>query len=63
MRQSFRQKILSMTRKEVIGAVKRIVAKQMEEGKAVVFAGKDLLEKANLELAAAGMPPLLIENV
>lgn len=63
MRQSFRQKILSLTRDEVIDAVKRIIVKQMDEGKAVVFAGKDLLERANLELAANGAPPLLIENV
>jgi hypothetical protein len=30
---------------------------------AVVFAGKELLERANLELIAEGKEPLLIEGV
>jgi Zn-dependent M16 (insulinase) family peptidase len=63
IRQNFRQKILTLTKEEVIDTVKSVIAKNMDQGSTVVFAGKDLLEKANQELAAEGKKPLIIESV
>jgi Zn-dependent M16 (insulinase) family peptidase len=63
VRQAFRNQLLALTREEVISAVERIIAQNMNQGKAVVFAGKELLEKANQELKAAGKDPLLIEGI
>jgi hypothetical protein len=54
---------LALTREEVIGAVERIIVPNMDKGSAVIFAGKELLEKANQELIAEGKEPLLIEGV
>lgn len=62
-RQAFRNKLLTLTREEVIGAVERIIVPNMNKGSVVVFAGKELLEKANQELVAEGKEPLLIESV
>jgi Zn-dependent M16 (insulinase) family peptidase len=63
IRQAYRNKLLSLTGDEVISAVKRIIAEQMDQGSVVVFAGKELLERANLELITEGKEPLLIESV
>lgn len=63
IRQAFRNKILSLKREEVIDAVERIIASQMDQGAAVIFAGKELLEKANQELSAEGKPLLFIEGI
>ena len=63
LRQAFRTKLLGLTRDEVIEAVRNIIAKQMENGSAVVFAGKELLEKANQGLQKEGKPPLVIEGI
>lgn len=63
MRQAYRNKILALTREEVIDAVERIIVKQMEHGAAVIFSGRELLETANAELQAAGRPPLLIKDI
>lgn len=63
IRQAFRNKLLALTCEEVINAVERIIVPNMNKGSAVVFAGKELLEKANQELIAEGKEPLLIENV
>lgn len=63
LRQAFRTKLLGLTREEVIEAVRNIIAKQMKHGSAVVFAGKELLEKANDDLQDEGKPPLLIEGI
>lgn len=63
VRQHFRNQLLSLTREDVIGAVERIIAKQMDQGATVVFAGKELLEKANEELIGEGKTPLVIEGI
>lgn len=63
MRQAFRTKLLALTREDVIEAVRRIIAKQMDKGSPVIFAGKDLLEKANAQLQAEGKSPFLIESI
>ena len=54
---------MALTQDEVIDAVERIIVPNMNKGVEVVFANKDLLEKANLELVAEGKQPLLIEHV
>lgn len=63
VRQAFRNKLLNLTREEVIEAVERIIAQQIDKGTAVIFSSKDLLEKANQELLTKGETPLLIETV
>lgn len=60
MRQAFRDAILTMTKDELIIAVKRQIVNHMADGANVVFAGKDLLEKENKALEAMGKPPLKI---
>lgn len=63
MRQAFRNKLLALTRDEVIHAVESIIAPNMHQGSPVIFAGKELLEKANQELLAEGKEPLLVEGI
>lgn len=63
VRQTFRTKLLSLTKEDVIDAVNRIIVPQMDKGVPVVFAGKELLEKANQELQAEGYSPLIIEGI
>ncbi len=63
MRQAYRNRILALTKEEVIDAVKHIIDKQMGHGAAVIFSGRELLETANAELQAAGHAPLLIESI
>ena len=63
IRQAFRNRLLSLTKEEVIDAVQRVIPKQMAKGVPVVFAGKDLLEKANQQLKAEGKPLLRIEGI
>lgn len=63
LRQAFRTKLLNLSKKEVIESVKTIIAKEMEKGNEVIFAGKDLLEKANEERLKEGKAPLLIEGI
>lgn len=63
IRQAFRNRLLSLTRDDIIAAVERIIVPNMHKGSAVVFAGKELLEKANQELAAEGKEPFMIEAI
>lgn len=63
VRQAFRNKLLALTHHEVIVAVEGIIVQNMNEGSPVVFAGKELLEKANQDLLAEGKDPLLIEGI
>lgn len=63
IRQAFRNKLMALTREDVIEAVEQIILPNMNKGSAVVFAGKELLEKANQELIAEGKEPLLIESI
>ncbi|HEV8051455.1 MAG TPA: insulinase family protein, partial [Parachlamydiaceae bacterium] len=63
VRQAFRDKILSLTREDVIGAVQRHIIPNIGTAATVVFAGRELLEKENAKLVAAGLPPFTIENV
>ena len=63
LRQAFRDKLLSLTRKEVIEAVKEHVASKMMQGRTIVFAGRELLEKENSLLKAKGFPMLSIQPI
>jgi Zn-dependent M16 (insulinase) family peptidase len=63
VRQTFRNKLLALTRQNVIEAVERVIAPNIHLGSAVVFAGRDLLEKANQQLRAEGKDPLMIEAI
>lgn len=62
-RQAFRNRLLSLTREEVIAAVKQHILPQSKTGAAVVFASKELLEKENTLLLAQGKHPLTIDSV
>lgn len=63
LRQSFRDRLLALTKDQIIEAVQMEVAANWDKGAAVVFAGKELLEKENLHLAAEKKPQLKIEAV
>lgn len=63
IRQAFRTRLLSLTREEVIEAVKSIIAPRIGLGTPIIFAGKKLLEKANQDLIAEGKPPFNIYTI
>lgn len=63
IRQTFRNRLLTLTKEEVMEAVKTIILPHSEKGAIVVFAGKELLEKENLILKREGIPPLKIESI
>lgn len=63
IRQAFRDRLLKMTRQEIIQAVKEHIAYQMPQGAPVVFAGRELLEKENQLLESKGLAPLRIETI
>lgn len=60
MRQAFRDRLLATSCDDIMVAVDKHIAKQFEQGKTVIFAGKELLEKENAELKAQGKQPLKI---
>lgn len=60
MRQAFRDRLLATTCEDIVRAVEHHVDKQFDQGKTVVFAGKELLEKENAELKAQGKDPFRI---
>ncbi|MCE2982018.1 MAG: insulinase family protein, partial [Parachlamydia sp.] len=62
-RQPFRDRLLALTQEQVIEAVETVIAPQFEKAATVVFAGSPLLEKANQELLAEGMKPLIVEGI
>lgn len=63
IRQAFRDKLLSLSREDVINAIKDHVVPNMSSASTVVFAGRELLEKENAKLIAMGLQPFSIENV
>ena len=63
IRQAFRDRLLDLTRNDIIAAVEMHIVEQMSQGTTVVFAGKDLLEKENAIFAARGLEPLRIEHI
>jgi presequence protease len=63
MRQTFRHKLLALTKQNVIQAVEKELMPRLKQGTPVVFASKELLEKENQALQAKGLPPLAIESI
>lgn len=63
IRQAYRDKLLSLTREEIVAAVKEELVPKMNTGSVVVFAGRELLEKENEKLISKGMKPLPIETI
>ncbi len=63
VRQFFRDKLLQVSKQEVIEAVKKHIAPMQDMGNVVVFAGKELLEKENDVLISQGKAPLRIEKI
>jgi len=63
LRQKFREKVLSLTREDVIKAVKKHISSKLDTGAIVTFASKDLLEKENATLIRMGKTPLHIAPV
>lgn len=63
IRQAFRNKLLALTKEDIVSAVKRQVVNNWEKGATVIFAGKELLEKENALLAANHKPTLKIETI
>lgn len=63
IRQAFRNRLLSLTRQDVITAVNKYVKGNTQPGGFVVFAGKELLEKENALLTAQRNMPLHIHPI
>lgn len=63
LRQQFRSKILSLTKEEVIEAVRAEIIPQSKRGVPVIFAGKDLLEKENQRRLAQHEPILALKRI
>lgn len=63
LRQSFRDRMLAVTPKDIKRAVEAHVVPNMGSGATVVFAGRELVEKENAILEAAGRETLPIHNV
>lgn len=62
VRQQFRDRLLAMTREDIIHAVKKHL-KNIPSGTTIVFAGKELLEKENAKLVIQGKPPFDLESI
>lgn len=63
VRQAFRDRALSLTKDDVIRAIKEHIIPKMPSASTVVYAGKELLEKENAKLIAQGKTPFPLENV
>jgi presequence protease len=63
VRQTFRDRLLSATRKQIINAVNNHVLPHHEKAVTVVFGGQELLDKENEILQAKGLPTLAIEKI
>lgn len=63
IRQNFRNKLLTLPKDGVIAAIERLIIPHIDQGSTVVFAGKEMLEKANCDLEECGMNPLIINSI
>lgn len=63
VRQTFRNRLLKMTKGQVVNAVKTHLVPNYSKGRFVVFGGKELLNKENEKLIAGGQTPLKIYAV
>jgi Zn-dependent M16 (insulinase) family peptidase len=60
MRQQMRNKLLALTKEEVIATVQKHLAHRLQEATTAVFAGKELLERENQKFVQLGLPSLPI---
>ena len=63
IRQAFRDKILGLTKEQVIEAIRSEILPKREASAIIVFAGKELLEKENAKFAELHETPLTIEPI
>lgn len=63
MRQAFRNQTMALTKEQIIQAVKQHIVPNITKGSTVVFGGKDILERANIDFKERGLPELLIEKI
>ncbi|MBA3816834.1 MAG: insulinase family protein [Parachlamydiaceae bacterium] len=63
VRQAFRDRVIHLTRADVVEAVKKHLVSGLPKATTVVFAGRDLLEKENAKLLAQGKIPFSIESI
>ncbi len=63
MRQAFRDACMQATCTDIVRAVEKHLAPYNPEGSIVTFAGKELLEKENLQLAQLAQTPLHVEKI
>lgn len=63
VRQAYRNKILSATKEDIVGAVTRHLLPNFPSAATVVFAGKELLEKENDKLISMGLSPFPIQSL
>jgi Zn-dependent M16 (insulinase) family peptidase len=63
VRKEFRRRILNVNAEDVINAIKRHIEPQLAKAPTVAFAGRELLDKENAALKAAGLPELTIMNI
>lgn len=63
VRQTFRDRVLSLTPKQVTDAIKTHVVEGLSSATTVVFAGKDLIEKENAKMLSTGHLPFPIKSI
>lgn len=63
IRQTYREKILSLTKEDVIGAIGRHLIPKLDDAPEVSFASRNMLEKENLKRLAEGKDLLPIESI
>lgn len=63
IRQAWREKLIKLTKGNVIEAVKQHIEPKFDHGTVVVFAGNELLQKENAILAKKGEATLTIEQI
>lgn len=54
LRQQFKARVLSLTKQDVMDAIKKHIQHKFQTGKTIIFAGRELIEKENAALEKAG---------
>lgn len=55
-RQAFRDRLLALSKEDIIEATKRHIVPHIQIGTTIVFAGQELIDKENAQLKQQGMP-------
>lgn len=63
LRQAFRNRTMALQKEDIIAAVRNHILPNMVKGSTVIFGGKDILEKANLEFEENDLPVIPIEKI